>query len=186
MLQNGCRWLANWVKMIGNLVVFFAALFAVIQRNSTDVIDLPISASLIGLSITYALEVNQHLTYVLRTTCDLETNSIAVERVTEYSEIATEAPVIVSDHRPPDDWPSRGQIRFEHYSTRYRKGLDLVLRDISVNIAGGTKVSKIKLVERNLQALTQFGFCSEGIPILSVSVFSFLITGWGCRSDRCW
>lgn len=129
------------MKMIGNLVVFFAALFAVIQRNSRDVIDLPISASLIGLSITYALEINQHLTYVLRTTCDLETNSIAVERIEEYSEVETEAPAVVSDCRPPDDWPSSGQIKFECYSTHYRKGLDLVLRDISVDIAGGTKVS---------------------------------------------
>ena len=125
------RWLANWVKMIGNLIVFFAALFAAIQRNFRDEIHLPISAGLIGLSITYALEINQHLTYVLRDVCDLETNSVAVERVKEYSEVATEAPAIIDDCRPPKNWPSEGHVRFEHYSTRYRKGLDLVLRDIS-------------------------------------------------------
>ena len=130
--------------MIGNLVVFFAALFAAIQRNFRDKIHLPISASLIGLSITYALDINQYLTDVLCDACDLETNSIAVERVKEYSEISTEAPAVIDDHRPPKDWPSKGHVRFEHYSTRYRKGLDLVLRDICVDIPGGTKVNKIE------------------------------------------
>ena len=139
-----CRWLANWVKMIGNLVVFFAALFAAIQRNFREEIDLPISAGLIGLSITYALEINQHLTYALRDACDLETNSIAVERVKEYTEIITEAPAIIDNHRPPDNWPSKGYIKFEHYSTRYRKNLDLILQDVCVDIPGGTKVNKME------------------------------------------
>ena len=131
--------------MIGNLVVFFAALFAAIQRNFRDEIHLPISAGLIGLSITYALDINHHLVEVLYDFCDLETNSIAVERVKEYSEVSTEAPAIIDDHRPPKDWPSKGHVRFEHYSTRYRKGLDLVLQDISVDIHGGTKVNKIEV-----------------------------------------
>ena len=67
-----------------------------------------------------------------------------MERVKEYSEISTEAPVIINDCRPPKDWPSKGHVRFENYSTRYRQGLDLVLRDICVDIPGGTKVNKIE------------------------------------------
>ena len=137
------RWLANWVKVVGNLVVFFAALFAAIERIYRNDINIPISPGLIGLSITYALEINQHLNYVLRNTGELETSLVAVERVKEYSETATEAPAYIDDYRPPDDWPSSGHITFNQYSTRYRKGLDLVLRDISVDILGGTKVSII-------------------------------------------
>ena len=121
-------------------MVFFAALFAAIQRNYRDTIDLPISAGLIGLSITYALEINQHWNYILINICDLESYFVAVERVKEYSEKATEAPAVVDGHRPSDDWPFSGHIKFEYYSTRYRKGLDLVLRNISVDIPGGTKV----------------------------------------------
>ena len=132
------------MKLVGNLVVFFAALFAAIERNYRHEIDLPVSAGLIGLSITYALEINQHLTYVLQNTCELESSFIAVERVKEYSETTMEAPAKSDDHRPPDDWPSKGHITFNHYSTRYRKGLDLVLRDISVEISGGTKVYSMK------------------------------------------
>ena len=140
------RWLANWVKLVGNLVVLFAALFAAIERNFRDDINIPISPGLIGLSITYALEINQHLNYVLRNTSELETSLIAVERVKEYSETATEAPAQVDDHRPPDDWPSSGRITFNQYSTCYRKGLDLVLHDISVDILGGSKVAVITTI----------------------------------------
>ena len=48
------RWLAIRLEFIGNLIIFFAALFAVIERNaSSDGID----PGLAGLSISYALQV---------------------------------------------------------------------------------------------------------------------------------
>ena len=128
------------VGFIGNLVVFFAALFATIQRNYSDVLNLNISPGLVGLSISYALQINQCLNFVLQTACILETNIIAVERVQEYSEIATEAPTVIDDHQPPDNWPSQGHVKFDHYSTRYREGLNLVLKDINLDIPAGTKV----------------------------------------------
>ena len=65
---------------------------------------------------------------------------MAVERTKEYAETPTEAPAIVESHRPPPEWPSEGHVKFDQYSTRYREGLDLVLRNISVEIPGGTKV----------------------------------------------
>ena len=73
-------------------------------------------------------------------TSELETNIVAVERTKEYAETPTEAPAIVESHRPPPEWPSEGHVKFDQYSTRYREGLDLVLRDISVEVPGGTKV----------------------------------------------
>lgn len=48
------RWLAVRLEMVGNLIIFFAALFAVLSRDS-DSSD----AGLVGLSVTYALQVNQ-------------------------------------------------------------------------------------------------------------------------------
>lgn len=94
-----------------------------------------------GLSISYALQVTQSLNWVVRMTSELETNIVAVERTKEYAETPTEAPPINKDHRPAPDWPSEGKVKFDRYSTRYREGLDLVLREISVDIDGGTKVS---------------------------------------------
>lgn len=48
------RWLAVRLELIGNFVILFAALFAVISRDS-------IESGLVGLSITYALQVRLSL-----------------------------------------------------------------------------------------------------------------------------
>ncbi len=41
---------------------------------------------------------------------------------------------------PPDSWPEHGVVEFSGYQTRYREGLDLVLRGIDCTIRAGEKV----------------------------------------------
>ncbi|XP_074870252.1 ATP-binding cassette sub-family C member 3 isoform X2 [Carettochelys insculpta] len=127
------RWLGVRIEFIGNCVVFFAALFAVLGRNN-------LNAGLVGLSVSYALQVTMSLNWMVRMTSDLETNIVAVERVKEYSETETEAPWIIEDKRPPGDWPTQGEVEFVDYSVRYRKGLDLVLEDLNLRVKGGEKI----------------------------------------------
>ena len=56
MLLLSLRWLAIRLEFISNLIILFAALFAVIERNSSGH---NLDPGLAGLSIAYALQVSQ-------------------------------------------------------------------------------------------------------------------------------
>ena len=62
------RWLAIRLEFIGNSIIFFAALFAVIEHNSGNG---GIHPGLVGLSISYALQVtdNYMLIFLLVISC---------------------------------------------------------------------------------------------------------------------
>uniref|UniRef100_A0A8C0ZMU8 Canalicular multispecific organic anion transporter 2 n=1 Tax=Castor canadensis TaxID=51338 RepID=A0A8C0ZMU8_CASCN len=127
------RWLGVHVEFVGNCVVLFAALFAVIGRSS-------LSPGMVGLSVSYALQVTMALNWMIRTMSDLESNIVAVERIKEYSKTETEAPWVVEGSRPPKGWPTHGEVKFQNYSVRYRPGLELVLKNLTLHVHGGEKV----------------------------------------------
>ena len=71
---------------------------------------------------------------------EIETNMVGVERIKEYQEIEEEAPLLMPEQDPPENWPEFGVVKFDNYQTRYREGLDLVLKGIDCQIRSGEKV----------------------------------------------
>lgn len=132
------RWLQVRLETVGNGIIFFAALFAVLSRDSLD-------AGIVGLSVSYALQITVALNMLVRWTSDVETNIVAVERLKEYSEVIQEAPWEVPRMKPGNEWPEKGEVKFDHYQTRYRPGLDLVLRNVTCTIPAGEKVCVHKI-----------------------------------------
>nr|CAH7765033.1 unnamed protein product [Callosobruchus chinensis] len=140
------RWLAVRLEMIGNLIIFFAALFSVLGGDT--------AAGQVGLSIAYALQITQTLNWLVRMTSDVETNIVAVERIKEYAEAPQEAAWIIPEKTPPSQWPDQGAVEFKNYAVRYRPGLDLVLKDVSFRIKGGEKVGIVGRTGAGKSSLT--------------------------------
>uniref|UniRef100_A0A7N9CEL7 Multidrug resistance-associated protein 1-like n=1 Tax=Macaca fascicularis TaxID=9541 RepID=A0A7N9CEL7_MACFA len=126
------RWLSVRLEFLGNLMVLFAALLAVLAGNSID-------SATVGLSISYALNITHSLNFWVKKACEIETNAVAVERICEYENMDKEAPWIMS-RRPPLQWPNKGVVEFINYQARYRDELGLALQDITFQTHGEEKI----------------------------------------------
>ncbi|XP_026315306.1 multidrug resistance-associated protein 1 isoform X2 [Hyposmocoma kahamanoa] len=125
------RWLAVRLEMIGNFIIFFAALFAVLSRED-------ISPGLVGLSVSYALQITQTLNWLVRMTSEVETNIVAVERIKEYAETEKEAEWNLPNG-PGSTWPETGALQLEQLTLGYRAG-EPALRGVTCSVAPREKL----------------------------------------------
>ncbi|KAL5244983.1 hypothetical protein ACI65C_012393 [Semiaphis heraclei] len=141
------RWLAVRLETIGNFIIFFSSVFSVLGRDI-------LSPGIVGLSVSYALQITQILNWLVRMTSEVETNIVAVERINEYGETPQEAPWDVPSNLPPKEWPTRGEIQFKNLKVRYREGLDLVLKGLDILVEGGQTVGIVGRTGAGKSSLT--------------------------------
>ncbi|KAG9323193.1 hypothetical protein KVV02_002982 [Mortierella alpina] len=140
------RWLDVQLRLLSTLVLLCAAVFAVLQREHLD-------PSLVGLSLSFALTLTEEVTTLVRNFCDLQNQLVSLERVLEYAELKTEAPDVTNVNLPPN-WPAEGRISFCNYSTRYREGLDLVIKNVTLEISPAEKVGIVGRTGAGKSSLT--------------------------------
>jgi ABC-type multidrug transport system fused ATPase/permease subunit len=130
-------------------------------------------ASLAGLSLTFAISMTSLLQWCVRCFAQLEAAMNACERVLYYTdEIPQEAPrtskeledraksstnpqdpsdpstfaVVAKGGKPnafSSNWPDKGAITLNNLKMRYRKDTPLVLKGLSVSIAGGERIGVV-------------------------------------------
>jgi len=143
------RWLSIRLEFIGSLIILGASGLLILTLNSGRV-----TPGLVGLSVSYALQVTQALNRVVRMSSRIESDIVSIERVEEYSSLPSEAPVIIESNRPSKEWPHNGALSFDHYSTRYRDDLDLVLKDINISINPREKIGIVGRTGAGKSSLT--------------------------------
>lgn len=145
-----CRWLAVRLEFLGSIIIVSAAGFAIIAVTTGRDLD----EGMVGLAMSYALQITQSLNWIVRQTVEVETNIVSVERVLEYARLPSEAPEVLHRHRPPISWPASGSVNFNNYSTRYREGLDLVLKNIHLDIKPHEKIGVVGRTGAGKSSLT--------------------------------
>ncbi|KAF9950235.1 hypothetical protein BGZ70_001455 [Mortierella alpina] len=117
------RWLQVMLQLLSDIVTTFTALMAVVQRNSA-------SAGVFAIVLNEITGFTQNVQAVMSSVCDIETTIVSVER----------APYEIPDAKTDKNRPQHGGIEFQNYSTRYREGLDLVLKNVNLSIRAGERV----------------------------------------------
>lgn len=126
------RWLGVRLDVIGSLLIFATGILVVTSRFT-------INPSTSGLVLSYILSIVQFLQFSVRQLAEVENNMSSTERLNHYAtELEEEAPLHTIEIEP--SWPSVGAIEFKDVEMRYRAGLPLVLKGLSMSIRGGERV----------------------------------------------
>ncbi|KAJ3209245.1 hypothetical protein HDU67_006307 [Dinochytrium kinnereticum] len=141
------RWLGVRISTVAGLVIFTSATITVLNRDA-------IGAGLAGISLIWSLNFSDYLGWLIRVHAGLEMSLNAVERVEEYLVIEQERPAVIEGMRPSPDWPTTGAIKIQDLELRYSPDLDPVLKNITANIPGGSKVGIVGRTGAGKSSLT--------------------------------
>ncbi|KAI9724519.1 MAG: hypothetical protein M1812_000587 [Candelaria pacifica] len=126
------RWLSVRLDCIGNLLVLTTGILVITSRFN-------VSPSIGGLVLSYILSIVQLIQFTVRQLAEVENAMNATERLHYYgTQLEEEAPLHLTNVRPT--WPEKGEIIFDNVQMRYRAGLPLVLRGLSLKVSGGERI----------------------------------------------
>ncbi len=137
------RWFSMYLEILGSTLIFFTALISVIAPGRSTPAQL-------GLSLSYSLQVTGILGFTIRSITELEAQMSSVERLEHYAKELPQEDDAIRDYsnyldedKPGENWPAEGRVEINNISMRYREGLNLVLKGVSLKIAAGEKVGVI-------------------------------------------
>ena len=126
------RWLSVRLDAIGNLLVLTVGILVVTSRFQ-------VNPSIGGLVLSYILSIVQMIQFTVRQLSEVENNMNSTERIHYYgTQLEEEAPLKLAEVRP--SWPERGEIIMDNVQMRYRAGLPLILRGLSMRVKPGERI----------------------------------------------
>ncbi|KAF9183410.1 hypothetical protein BGZ50_004257 [Haplosporangium sp. Z 11] len=146
MITN--RWLHFRLECLGAVIVLATSMLAVLARET-------LGPGMAGLALSYALNTTFAITLLVSSFSELQNQLVSVERIQEYSNKNQEAPATMPrDAHLPPNWPSDGRVVFKNYSTRYRAGMDLVIKNVSFEVQPAEKVGIVGRTGAGKSSLT--------------------------------
>ncbi|RDX82620.1 ABC transporter C family member 9, partial [Mucuna pruriens] len=134
---SAMEWLSFRLNLLSNFVFAFSLVMLVSLPEGI------INPSIAGLAVTYGINLNVLQASVIWNICNAENKMISVERILQYTNIASEAPLVIEDSRPPSNWPETGSICFKNLQIRYAEHLPSVLKNITCTFPGRKKIGVV-------------------------------------------
>ncbi|CAM6088135.1 unnamed protein product [Calypogeia fissa] len=135
--QAAAEWVGLRMELIGIVILCASTLLLVALPEGY------INTELVGLCLTYGMNLNGSLYAIAWMYCQLENKMVSIERIGQYTKLPTEAELTIEKTRPASTWPDHGTIVMENLKLRYRPQTPLVLKGINVTIQGGHKVGVV-------------------------------------------
>nr|DAD30653.1 TPA_asm: hypothetical protein HUJ06_009504 [Nelumbo nucifera] len=160
------EWLSVRINFLFNLGFFLVLIILVNLPKAA------INPSLAGLAVTYGLNLNVIQAWVIWNLCNVENKMISVERILQFSNIPSEAPLVIEDCRPAPEWPNSGTIEFQNLHVQYSPALPMILKGINCRFPGEKKIGVVGRTGSGKSTLIQALF-----RVMEPSEGSILIDG---------
>jgi ATP-binding cassette, subfamily C (CFTR/MRP), member 1 len=139
LLNKGLNgWLCMRLNFISVLFIALSYLHCIFNREDTNTI-------MVGLMLGYLIDLQWDLNLVIHHANYILTGMVSFDRWMKMFDIPQEAEqrkeIPLDQNSQP--WMSKGHIRFNNYSVRYRPDTEVVLRNIDLDIQPGEKVGVV-------------------------------------------
>ncbi len=122
-------------RWIGHRLDVMASFMILVASNAAVFIDNKRNYALIAFSLVYTMRMTALLQWMVRQSAEVENQMTSLERIQEYIALPKEQSSETFSKEFKD-----GDILIKSFSMRYRRDLDLSLKDLNVEIKSGEKI----------------------------------------------
>ncbi|KAI8916137.1 P-loop containing nucleoside triphosphate hydrolase protein [Gorgonomyces haynaldii] len=129
------RWLGVRLDLLAAVFIAATVLSSIVVKDSLN-----LTASGMGLILSYLLQLVGLLQWTVRQSVEVENLMTSTERVAEYGRLSPEEQ---GSEKPEKEWPHAGHVQLDHMWLQYPNAVKSVLKEISLNIPPGNKVGLV-------------------------------------------
>ena len=171
------RWLSTRLDVVGVLLVFTTGILVVTSRFSVD-------PSIAGLVLSYILTIVQMIQFTVRQLAEVENNMNSTERIYHYGTVLEEEAALHNDVQVRPTWPEHGEIIFENVEMRYRAGLPLVLKGLSMHVRAGERIGVVGRTGAGKSSIMSALFRLQELSAGSITIDNMDISKIGLQNLR--
>jgi ATP-binding cassette, subfamily C (CFTR/MRP), member 4 len=131
------RWLNFRLESITVALLALACFLAVLFNEQGW---FNVDPSILGLALTLLLQLSGLLQWFTRQSSELINQMVAIERMSMYADLPSEAPLDLPEDKVLIKWPGQGRLDVSDLSVRYRTNLPPALSGLTFHVESGQRL----------------------------------------------